>query len=608
MKILTILFLLVFSATQAYSQTWYPLDSGTNNTVRALTHKTFVGLIAGGDFSTVGGTRVNKIAGWVGQAWYPLGIGIDTAFLFGSEVLALTTASTDSAFHLYVGGAFSSAGADTAARNIAMWNGYSTWSPLGNGLGGYVSAILSLPGTSSLYAGGAFQYVRYGVPARFIAKWNGSSWDTLHGGNNLNAPVLALTFFDGDLIAGGEFSQAGNVNTNFIAKWNGSSWTPLGIGMDGAVNSFTIFNGYLIAGGNFTHAGGVSANYIAKWDGSVWSALGSGPGDDVAALTVFNNNLIAGTSGGYSSYHYIAKWDGNSWSSLGNGVNGNVYALSGTDFYLYVGGSFTSAGGISANYIACWLEPGNMIHHKNTLNKSIGGLQTTEDTISLDTNGGYFDVNSLFYINDVNVIIDTVNYPRDSDLEFYLIHQSVTDTLIYQAGGTGANFRGTTLNDSTSTLISNGSAPFTGSFRPYKPLSQFQGLDPGGAWILKVYDRGTGNTGTLEAWSLDITYGTNPIGIKPISSEVPNSFKLVQNYPNPFNPSTKINFALPKPDFVKLVVYDILGREVATLVNESLKPGTYEVEWNASNFSSGVYFYRLETDGYIETKKMIVVK
>jgi len=214
----------------------------------------------------------------------------------------------------------------------------------------------------------------------------------------------------------------------------------------------------------------------------------------------------------------------------------------------------------------------------------------------------------LFYINDVNVIIDTVNYPRDSDLEFYLIHQSVTDTLIYQAGGTGANFRGTTLNDSTSTLISNGSAPFTGSFRPYKPLSQFQGLDPGGAWILKVYDRGTGNTGTLEAWSLDITYGTNPIGIKPISSEVPNSFKLVQNYPNPFNPSTKINFALPKPDFVKLVVYDILGREVATLVNESLKPGTYEVEWNASNFSSGVYFYRLETDGYIETKKMIVVK
>ncbi len=98
------------------------------------------------------------------------------------------------------------------------------------------------------------------------------------------------------------------------------------------------------------------------------------------------------------------------------------------------------------------------------------------------------------------------------------------------------------------------------------------------------------------------------VGITPISSEIPNKFSLSQNYPNPFNPVTNIHFAIPKSSFVKLIVYDMLGREVESLVNENLNAGTYNAEWNASNFSSGVYFYRLQTDRYTETKKMILVK
>jgi hypothetical protein len=100
----------------------------------------------------------------------------------------------------------------------------------------------------------------------------------------------------------------------------------------------------------------------------------------------------------------------------------------------------------------------------------------------------------------------------------------------------------------------------------------------------------------------------NPIGIRNITSEIPVEYKLKQNYPNPFNPSTNIRFALPKSGFVKLVVFDVLGREVETLVNEKHFPGTYEVTFDGSNYPSGIYFYRLTTDLYNETKKMLMIK
>jgi hypothetical protein len=96
-------------------------------------------------------------------------------------------------------------------------------------------------------------------------------------------------------------------------------------------------------------------------------------------------------------------------------------------------------------------------------------------------------------------------------------------------------------------------------------------------------------------------------------SEIPNNFTLLQNYPNPFNPSTKIRFAIPFVGTglalsVQLKVYDILGNEVATLVNEEKAPGTYEVEFNATQLSSGIYFYKLQAGNFMEAKKMVLVK
>jgi photosystem II stability/assembly factor-like uncharacterized protein len=97
-------------------------------------------------------------------------------------------------------------------------------------------------------------------------------------------------------------------------------------------------------------------------------------------------------------------------------------------------------------------------------------------------------------------------------------------------------------------------------------------------------------------------------GTTIIGSEIPSSYSLYQNYPNPFNPTTKIKFALAKNGYVSIKIFDILGKEIATLVNERFNAGTYTVDWNASYFPSGVYFYRLQTDGYTETKRITLIK
>jgi hypothetical protein len=85
-------------------------------------------------------------------------------------------------------------------------------------------------------------------------------------------------------------------------------------------------------------------------------------------------------------------------------------------------------------------------------------------------------------------------------------------------------------------------------------------------------------------------------------------FKLQQNYPNPFNPSTTINYSIAKEGQVKLNVYDMLGNNVAAIANENKQPGNYSIQFNASALPSGIYFYRLESAGYSDTKKFILMK
>jgi hypothetical protein len=112
-------------------------------------------------------------------------------------------------------------------------------------------------------------------------------------------------------------------------------------------------------------------------------------------------------------------------------------------------------------------------------------------------------------------------------------------------------------------------------------------------------------SGHLQAWTTSVDVVT---GVEPTSGELAESFSLSQNYPNPFNPSTNIGFRIQVSGFTSLRVYDVLGREVATLVNEELPAGEYTRTWDATGHASGVYFYRLAADGFVQTRKLVLTK
>ncbi len=218
--------------------------------------------------------------------------------------------------------------------------------------------------------GGFFAYTG-GIVTKGIAKWNGTGWSPLaetgegveYGlGSGVGNGVLALAWDGANLYAGGAFQDAGAVVANNIAKWDGTSWTPLGAGINGYAYSLVWDGANLYVGGDFTTAGDEPALNIAKWNGTTWSPLGTGL-DNVAwhpyvnALAWDGSSLYAGgtftTAGGVAA-NYVAKWDGTAWSPLGSGTNFFVYALVLGGSHLYAGGPFHTAGGVTVNGIAKW--------------------------------------------------------------------------------------------------------------------------------------------------------------------------------------------------------------------------------------------------------------
>jgi hypothetical protein len=163
-------------------------------------------------------------------------------------------------------------------------------------------------------------------------------------------------------------------------------------------------------------------------------------------------------------------------------------------------------------------------------------------------------------------------------------------------------------------LISSSLGDVTGSGGGLGSTDNFPGLGTVRAKCdiaeLMVYDTVLSNADRLAIENyLDHKYNITITGINdPKDLIIPERFILSQNYPNPFNPSTTINFSVPSSEFVRLKVYDILGNEVATLVNEEKPTGSYEVNFDASSLSTGVYFYKLQAGSFIETKKMILLR
>lgn len=369
-------------------ESWTALGSGMNGVVLAVAtfdDGTGPALYAGGEFTSAGGAPANYIAKWDGSAWSSLGSGMN------EPVAALTVFDDASGGGraLYAGGEFTSAGG-VAASHIAKWNG-TAWSTLGIGTDHPVRALTvyddGLGGGPALYAGGEFSYAG-GVWARRIAKWNGAVWSAL--GLGMNNTVQAIAGFDDGsgagpaLYAGGVFTSADGITVNRIAKWNGTAWSSLGSGLSAATNwvrALTVYDDgsgsgpALYMGGSFTSVSGVAAFGMARWNGTAWTPLASVLTGKFHALVVFDD----GAGGGPALYaggeffvqggirvNSIGKWDGTAWSALQSGVtvlsglNASVSDLmsfddgSGGGPAIYMGGSFTMAGGHIANFIAKW--------------------------------------------------------------------------------------------------------------------------------------------------------------------------------------------------------------------------------------------------------------
>ena len=205
---------------------------------------------------------------------------------------------------------------------------------------------------------------------------------------------------------------------------------------------------------------------------------------------------------------------------------------------------------------------------------------------------------------------------------------------VYLSTNNGTSWTQTALNnlDVTSLAVS-GDMIFAGTFDNYNNTGIFFSTNNGQSWVQKnegfKYIPGVGSLLILNDYILAGTYGHSvwrrPLsdftGIQSVSTEIPTAYSLGQNYPNPFNPVTKIRFDVQKLESrsqnleVILKIFDVTGKEVATLVNERLQAGTYETTFNIESatehrrtFGSGVYFYRLTADGFSETKRMVLIK
>ena len=189
--------------------------------------------------------------------------------------------------------------------------------------------------------------------------------------------------------------------------------------------------------------------------------------------------------------------------------------------------------------------------------------------------------------------------------------------IIGVVGGTG-HFKSAYIQDSANTTLQGrnflyrtyNAGAWSGSYRmtsTLPPDTSFGKIragyrNGGGDDCFALWSHGNG----AEVWATFSCATT--VGINGNNNEIPNVYSLSQNYPNPFNPTTNIKFAIPTAGLVKLVVYDVMGREVGTVVNQDMNAGSYTVDFNAVNLATGIYFYTITAGGFKDTKKMMLIK
>jgi photosystem II stability/assembly factor-like uncharacterized protein len=369
---------------------------------------------------------------------------------------------------------------------------------------------------------------------------------------------------------------AGNGNGNvFRSTDNGTSWTVVYTGA-----TFTRTDALTISDTNLFAANDVGVLRSTN-NGTSWTVAGlTNVGPQALAISpngTGGTNLFAGT---YVSGVFLSTNNGTSWTAVNSGLTGSqlyITALFVSDTNLFAGtwggSAFRStnngttwvaaSNGLTSNHVHAFTVSPNWAGSTNLFAGTYFGSGVY---LSTDNGGNWAEAGTGLTNSNVRALarFDTNLFAGTDGGGVFL---STNNGLSWTAINEGLT------NNVVNALFVNGTNLFAG----------------------------TGNGIWWRSLS-DIT------GIEDQINEIPSQFILEQNYPNPFNPTTTISFSIPTSEFVTLKVFDMLGKEVATLVNEEKAAGSFEIEFNAANLSSGIYFYNLQAGGFTQTKKLILMK
>jgi hypothetical protein len=452
----------------------------------------------------------------------------------------------------------------------------------------------------------------------YLTTDNGVSWQHLWNGLS-NNNILSLA------INSSNYIFAGTAAGVFLSTNNGTNWTQINTGLTSdIVNCLEVdSNDDVFAG---TAAGGI---FRSTNNGSSWMQVKNG-------LTNTFINSLAINSGGYE---FAGTTGGGIFLSTNNGIN-----------WTQINNGLTNAqsnlrtGTLTQNwspYLNVWVNVDLISYYydsNNNLILRLYGLITPDERhlLSYDPNNNLIEElwQNVVSGNWRNTTLRTHSYDNQNNLDTSLIQN--WNTQISEWENAGLSVYSYDLYNNLIEEITmqwNGSdwdnsQRFTYTYDGNHNKSQYLVEHwQNGSWTnyLKVeYTYGTAlnKSNNVQANLIEETKqqwnGAEWINVqKQTYSYIPTSveadltvttYSLSQNYPNPFNPSTTIRWQMPEREFVTLKIYDVLGREVTTLVNEELTAGTHETVFDASGISSGVYFYQIKAEGFIETKKMILLR
>jgi photosystem II stability/assembly factor-like uncharacterized protein len=513
-----------------------------------------------------------------------------------------------------------------------------TWSACNSGLTALSIMTISVNG-NKIYAGTNGGGI-------FVSSDSGASWNSINNGLT-NGVINNIYFYSGIPIA--------LTNGSGIYKLEGDTWTSINNGLSATyISAFACIGNNLFAA---TDGGGV---YLSNDDGSNWFAVNTGMTSlNVNALAVSGTNLFAGTLHGGV---FLSSDNGASWKDVNNGITEkHISALTSSGNNIFAGTYRWNAipvytppyitANVDSGMIYRSTDSGNSWMVVDTALADVYTLASIDSNVFASCRGGiHYSADlgqswkyiGLYYFLSrptLKVIIKAPVFAEKGkklfagtnyhSISMYNVQDTSWETVKNSGLFCHWGIQPKVSNCSVTAMTSNDTALFAACIG-YD--GEFWGLyistDEGNNWEEINIPFGDKVQGllmqplivSLFVYNNYLFVGTNGYGVwkVPLSSiitdikdknnEIPSKYTLEQNYPNPFNPTTVIKYDLPESGFVSLKVYDILGREVQTLVNGNKIKGTYEVSFNGSNLASGVYLYKLKAGNYISIKKMMLIK